>query len=221
MTTSVPELALDRCGAAGSTPRGRPRDAGVDARTLTAVVAELADVGVAGFSVNSVCARAKVSKRSIASRWPDRHALILAGMDTLAAGLTPPRSGHLSSDLETLALRITDMMGEPRRSVLTRCAAELQEYPAYYAAFRRDSVDRCMAVVQDVLIDAKSRAETAAGLNTSHAAEFFVGAIMGAHAFTSPNSAAPPSITHLLTLISQGLLPRPASSDAADGAIAG
>jgi AcrR family transcriptional regulator len=190
---------------ARSTPRGRPRDAAIDERILVAVVAELADVGVSGFSVNSVSARARVGKRSIASRWPDRHALILAGMATLAADLAAPHTGTLRGDLEVLAGRITEMMSEPRRSVLTRCAAELREHPQYYASFQRDSVDRCMAVVQDVLVDARARGEVAIELDVSRAAEFFVGAIMGTHAFTSSRSSASSPVGPLVELITHGL----------------
>ncbi len=185
--------------------RGRPKDAAVDERVLVAVVAELADVGVSGFSVNSVSARARVGKRSIASRWPDRHSLILAGMATLAADLDSPRTGSLSGDLEVLAGRIAEMMAEPRRSVLTRCAAELRKHPEYYATFQRDSVDRCMAVVQDVLVDARKRGELADGLDVSRAAEFFVGAIMGTHAFTSPRPGGTGPIGPLVELITHGL----------------
>ncbi len=185
--------------------RGRPKDATVDERVLAAVVAELADVGVSGFSISSVSVRARVGKRSIASRWPDRHSLILAGMATLAADLDPPHTGSLRGDLEVLAERITAMMAEPRRSVLTRCAAELREYPEYYATFQRDSVDRCMAVVQDVLVDARTRGEVDDGLDVSRAAEFFVGAIMGTHAFTSPRPGDSGPVGPLVELITRGL----------------
>jgi AcrR family transcriptional regulator len=180
----------------------------VDARTLAAVVQELADVGVAGFSVNSVCARARVSKRSVTSRWPDRHALIVAGMNTLAAGLVPPHSGALRSDLQHLAEKIAGTMAEPRRSVLARCAAELQAYPQYYALFKRDSVDQCLAAVQDVLVDARARAEVDVRLDLSQAAEFFVSAIIGAYALTSPDAAQPPAIDQLVELVTRGLYPR-------------
>jgi AcrR family transcriptional regulator len=203
-TPSPPSRPVAR--AAG--PRGRPRDASVDDRTLAAVVDELADVGVTGFSVNSVSARARVSKRSITTRWPDRHSLIVAGMNTLAAGLIPPHSGALTGDLRILAGRIADIMTEPRRSVLARCAAELRQYPQYYAEFRRESVDRCMAAVQDVLVDARERGEVERNLDLSQAAEFFVSAIIGAYALTSADSAQVPSIDHLVYLVTRGLCPR-------------
>jgi AcrR family transcriptional regulator len=165
--------------------RGRPRDDSVDQRVLAAVVAELGEAGVAGFSVNAVCARARVAKRSVAARWPDRGALILAGLNSLAAGLEPPRTGALESDLRGLAEQMVVMTAEPRRSVLAHCAAELRAHPEYYAAFTRDSIDRCMAAVQDVLVDARDRGEVRDDVDLSLTADCFVSAIVGSRSFGS------------------------------------
>jgi AcrR family transcriptional regulator len=170
---------------AESPRRGRPRDDSVDQRVLDAVVAELGEVGVTGFSLNGVCARARVAKRSVAARWPDRRALILAGLSSLAAGLTPPHTGTLDGDLRLLADRIVSMTAEPRRSVLAHCAAELRSYPEFYEAFTRDSIDRCMAAVQDVLVDARARGEVRADVDLSLTADCFVSAIVGSRSFGS------------------------------------
>jgi AcrR family transcriptional regulator len=178
----------------------------VDDRVLSAVVEELAAVGVSGFSVNSVSLRAGVAKRTIATRWPSRQSLILAGMDSLAAGMTPPHSGALDVDLEMLAAKIAATMSEPRRSILTRCAAELQAHPQYYAAFTRDSVDRCLAAVQDVLFDARRRGELQADVDLALAAECFVGAIIGIHTLTSRGAVDPAAACRqLIELITRGL----------------
>jgi AcrR family transcriptional regulator len=164
-------------------PRGRPRDDGIDARVLSAVVEELFEVGVSGFSVNSVCARAGVSKRSVATRWPDRELLIVAGLHTLAAGLAPPKTGELSDDLSALASQIIEMTAEPRRSILARCAAELKQHPQYYEAYRRDSFDRCIAVVEDALFDARGRGELRGDVDPGLAADCFASAILGSRSF--------------------------------------
>jgi AcrR family transcriptional regulator len=165
--------------------RGRPRDGSVDQRVLAAVVAELSAAGVTGFSVNAVCARARVAKRSVAARWPDRGALILAGLNSLAAGLEPPRTGALESDLRVLAEQVVSMTAEPRRSVLAHCAAELRAYPEFYAVFTRDSIDRCMAAVQDVLVDARDRGEVRGDVDLALTADCFVSAIVGSRSFGS------------------------------------
>ncbi|MCW2509556.1 MAG: transcriptional regulator, TetR family [Modestobacter sp.] len=206
--------------------RGRPRDDSVDERVLEAVVAELGEAGTAGFSVNAVCARARVAKRSVAARWPDRGALILAGLNSLAAGLEPPRTGALESDLRALAAEIVAMTDEPRRSVLAHCAAELRAHPEYYQAFTRDSIDRCMAAVQDVLVDARDRGEVRADVDLSLTADCFVSAILGSRSFGSrafetandgpaagpPTTAARAVSRHFIDIFTRGICDSAASA---------
>jgi AcrR family transcriptional regulator len=186
--------------------RGRPRDASVEGRVLSAVVEELAETGVSGFSINAVSARAKVAKRTIASRWPDRASLILAAMNTLAAGLVPPHTGRLESDLDILASKVADTMAEPRRSILARCAAELREYPQYYSAFKRDSVDSCMAAVEDAIYDARQRDEVRADIDLSFAANSFVSTIIGFYSLNADTNVDPASIRRqFVDLLVRGL----------------
>jgi AcrR family transcriptional regulator len=158
--------------------RGRPRDATIDQRVLAAAVDELGERGVDGFSVNSVAARAGVAKRGIYSRWPRRDDLVLAAMSTLAANLVPPRTGSLRTDLEALTPRVAAVFDEPRRTILTRCLAEIAQYPELYAVFRRESMDRCMAAIQDAFHDAVARGEARAELDPGLAMEIFLGAVM-------------------------------------------
>lgn len=174
----------DQAGEDCSRPRrGRPRDATIDARVLRAAVDELAAHGVGGFSVNSVAARAGVAKRGIYARWATRDALVLAALGTLSAGLVPPRTGSLRGDLLRLAPLVDAVFTEPRMSVLARCLAELASHPGLYAAFRRESVDRCAAAVQDAFHDARSRGETHPDLDTDLAASAFLGALLTRQAF--------------------------------------
>lgn len=163
--------------------RGRPRDATIDTRVLTAAVAELAENGVAGFSVNSVAARAGVAKRGIYMRWPDRDDLVLAALGTLAAGLVPPRTGDLRGDLLQLAPLVDAVFTEPRISILGRCMAELPRFPAMYAAFRRESVDRCAAAIEDAFHDAVTRGEARVDLDADLASDTFLGSLLARHAF--------------------------------------
>ncbi|MCK9903782.1 TetR family transcriptional regulator [Parafrankia colletiae] len=197
----------DLADACSRPRRGRPRDATIDDRVLRAAVDELAGHGVGGFSVNSVAARAGVAKRGIYARWATRDALVLAALGTLAAGLVPPRTGSLREDLLRLAPQVDAVFTEPRMSILARCVAELSRYPDLYAAFRRESVDRCAAAVQDAFHDARLRGETRPDLDTDLAASAFLGALLtrqafGRQAFGRPrgapdDAAAPDGMTGL------------------------
>ena len=160
-----------------SRPRGRPRDDSVDKRVLAAAVDELTDKGISEFSITSVASRASAAKRSIYARWPHREDLILAGMSTLAAELVAPHTGSISEDLAILFEQIAAVFVEPRLSILLRCAAEIADYPNMYAAFKRDSVDRCLAVIEDALHEAMDRGELRADIKPIIVAEAVIGAI--------------------------------------------
>ncbi|PPJ16303.1 TetR family transcriptional regulator [Nocardia nova] len=189
-------------------PRGRPRDETVDQRVLDAAVEELAEKGIAEFSITSVAARARAAKRSIYTRWPRREDLILAGMSTLAAGLVPPHTGSIAEDLAVLLDRIAGVFVEPRLSILRRCAAEMADHPEMYAAFTRDSIDRCLAAIEDALHDAVTRGEIRADIDRATVADTITGTIMF-RATTHPSDVLPADRREeLIRLLLSGLSPR-------------
>lgn len=191
--------------SAQSRQRGRPRDDSVDERVLAAAVDELAEKGIAEFSITSVAARARAAKRSIYARWPRREDLILAGMSTLAAGLVPPRTGTIIEDLTILLDQVAAVFVEPRRSILQRCAAEMVEYPRMYDAFKRDSMDRCLAAIEDALHDAVSRGEIRGDIDAGTVADALTGAVMLRASFNATDVLPIPRRQELLRLLLDGL----------------
>ncbi|MCV7065895.1 TetR/AcrR family transcriptional regulator C-terminal ligand-binding domain-containing protein [Mycolicibacterium farcinogenes] len=133
--------------------------------------------GIAEFSITSVAARARAAKRSIYARWPHREDLILAGMATLAADCNPPHTGSIHEDLTILLEQVAAVFVEPRLSILQRCAAEIADYPDMYIMFKRDSVDRCLAAIEDALHDAIARGEVRDNIKPSTVADAVIGAI--------------------------------------------
>lgn len=194
--------------SAQSRQRGRPRDDSVDERVLAAAVDELAEKGIAEFSITSVAARARAAKRSIYARWPRREDLILAGMSTLAAGLVPPRTGTVLDDLTILLDQVAAVFVEPRRSILQRCAAEIAEYPEMYDAFKRDSVDRCLAAIEDALHDAVTRGEIRGDIDAGTVADTLTGAVMFRASFNADDVLPIPRRQELMRLLLDGLRPR-------------
>jgi AcrR family transcriptional regulator len=128
--------------------------------------------------VNSVAARAEVDKRGIYLRWPERDQLIIDALGGLAAGLTPPGTASLRSDLKAIMPAVAAVFTSPRREILTRCVAEARDHPSVYAGFRRDSVDRCVAVVEDAFWNARRRGETIDGVEPARAADAFLGMVL-------------------------------------------
>ena len=80
---------------------GRPRDASVDQRVLTAVRELLASQGYAGLRIDEVAAASGVAKTTIYRRWPGLAHLVVAAMADLLGerALTP--TGDPESDLRT------------------------------------------------------------------------------------------------------------------------
>jgi AcrR family transcriptional regulator len=172
--------------------RGRPRDPSIDTRVLTAAVEELAERGIAGFATNSVAARAGVNKRGIYARWPDRTQLIVDALSTLAAGLIVPGTGALLSDLHALMPAVAAVFTSPRIDILQRCIQETQDYPEIYAGFRRESIDRCMAVIEEVFRAAQLRGEVDATVAPALASEAFLGMILTRASFTGQAAVLDP-----------------------------
>ncbi|MGV9861029.1 TetR/AcrR family transcriptional regulator [Rhodococcus koreensis] len=175
---------------------------------LKAAVDELAERGIAEFSITSVATRAHAAKRSIYARWTRREDLILAGMATLAAGLVPPRTGGIREDLKAILDQIAAVFVEPRLSILQRCAAEIEQFPDMYAIFKRDSIDQCLAAIEDALHDAVKRGEVRGDIDPSTVADTITGAI-AFYATTSETDTLPAMRREeLIRLMLDGLVPR-------------
>ena len=114
----------------------RKRGVALEDAILEAAFAELTEVGLTGFSVEAVAARARTGKASIYRRWPTKQELVL---DALCEGLpTPEQCGVVLADLDdavtteaalhTLAVAIAAVMsspaGEAMRAVKCEAAAD-------------------------------------------------------------------------------------------------
>lgn len=79
--------------------RGRPRDAGVEARVLEAAMTEMRARGYDGLSVDRVAERAGVAKTTIYRRWPSKAELVMAMITELTSGVPFDPSGDPRGDL--------------------------------------------------------------------------------------------------------------------------
>lgn len=108
-TESRPAPAARGAGAADpegetSEPRrpGRPRDPEAGRAILEAAMAEIADHGFSGLTIDGVAARAGVSKATIYRRWSGKAALVLDAAATLVPSPEAPDTGSIRSDLVAL-----------------------------------------------------------------------------------------------------------------------
>lgn len=100
---------------------------------LEAVLEELADVGYAGFTVESVAVRAGVGKSTIYRHWTGRNELVVDALQTLNVQPRPESAGAPQHDVVLLLRHLVEVLRDP---VLGRCI------PALIEAAERDPTVR-------------------------------------------------------------------------------
>lgn len=128
-------MTLSETDVADARRPGRPRDPACDKAILDATLAEYAEGGLEGLSVDAVAARAGVSKATIYRRYPSKLDLIIAAVVAMSDE-TAPRddTGSLRGDLEAMMHGMRDVLEDPvhgqaKRMLLTdstRCPDLLQ-----------------------------------------------------------------------------------------------
>jgi AcrR family transcriptional regulator len=100
---------------------------------LDAALAELAESGYGGLSVEAVARRAGVHKTTVYRQWPDRERLVTDALTQLSGEDLPvPDTGDLRSDLVALATTIVAQLTQPRATALVRTlVAEGHRLPAF------------------------------------------------------------------------------------------
>jgi AcrR family transcriptional regulator len=131
-TTNATELPLGVARPGGRTARsGPPRRA--------ATLAELAEHGFAGLTVEGVAARAGVHKTTVYRRWGTAAALAVDALD--AAGDEPwpvPDTGDVREDLRRLCRLVVDSFADPESGPVSRAfVAAATHSPATATALHR------------------------------------------------------------------------------------
>jgi AcrR family transcriptional regulator len=125
--------------------RGRPRDESCSASILTATIELVAEVGIAGLTMDAVAIRAGVGKATIYRRWSSKEALMLDAWMTCVSAPTTPDTGSLRSDVDEMFLGIDHPLSDetlqrvfPQMIAAAKINPEVHEaYRAYLAERRR------------------------------------------------------------------------------------
>ncbi|WP_370410384.1 TetR/AcrR family transcriptional regulator [Streptomyces fradiae] len=81
---------------------GRPRDERVDIAVLDAVVALVAEGGLAAVTMDAVALRAGVGKMTIYRRWPTKQDLLIAAAESRVGPLSVPDLGDFRAELRVV-----------------------------------------------------------------------------------------------------------------------
>lgn len=130
---------------------GRPRDPEVGQRILDAAVAVFAEVGWAGFSVESVARRARVGKASIYLRWEHREDLLTQAVAAAFVPVGAIATGTLRGDLRALTTTLLELYAGPHGTAARRMVVESQATPGVaerWAHVRQGQVSAARAIVR-------------------------------------------------------------------------
>lgn len=147
--------------------RGRPRDPDRETRILEATIAEYAERGWSGLTMDAVARRARVGKSTIYLRWSDREGLLV---DAFAArsheGTDQLDTGSLRGDLEALARRFHGGNDQGTGRACLRLLLDVATAPGRpldAVAARLEEAHR--SAVRDVLARAVDRGEVEDGVD--------------------------------------------------------
>ena len=161
-------------------PRRRPggRSARIRAAAIAATLAELAESGYAGLSLEDVARRAGVHKTTLYRRWGTREDLVLeAVLDQVGAHVAVADTGVLRDDLLELARTAALNATTPEVAAMARTvAAESPHNPRLAEANRRFWVER-LAIDGVIVERAIGRGEIAEGTDPRQVIESVIGPI--------------------------------------------
>ncbi|PXX71294.1 TetR family transcriptional regulator [Nocardia tenerifensis] len=108
----------------------RRRGEELERAILTATLAELAEVGYSGLTMDRVATRARTSKTVLYRRWAGRAELVMDACELDgAAEVDAPDTGALRSDVLTLLRRVSAKMDTPFGGIMRGLLGEMTRDP--------------------------------------------------------------------------------------------
>ena len=138
--------------SAADTPRpvGRPRDPQVDRAVMEATFAMLAEAGYDGLTIEAVAHTAGVSKNAIYRRWPDKVAMVLDAIRTMAPhDDLEVDTGDVRADMATMLRGMVAKFREVDGRLALSLASDLQRHPELGDAVRSGLIEPRRRELQD------------------------------------------------------------------------
>lgn len=155
-------------GGAPGTVRPGGRTARVRAAVREATLAELAEHGYAGLTVDGVAARSGVHRTTVYRRWRNPDGLVADALELAAAEPWPvPDTGDLDGDLRAIARLVLTGLTDPGQGPVTRAfvvaAAQSAAAARSLHAFLARRLEQAAAVVERAV----ARGEAPAGTDAA------------------------------------------------------
>jgi AcrR family transcriptional regulator len=143
-----------------SRPRGRPRSVVVDRALLEAARDEFAAKGFHAMSMESIAARAGVSKVSLYRRWKSKLAAVADVLSLFGETNVPQDRGSLDADILAL-IEASTGSNEAKASakVLMRTMGEISDHPQLRALYRTHLLAPRIAQIRALVERARKRRE--------------------------------------------------------------
>ena len=189
--------------------RGRPRNEACTGEILEAALHLVAEVGIAGLTMDAVASRAGVGKATIYRRWTSKEALMLDAWMSCVRKPVAPDTGTLQGDLEALLGGIDSPLSDRElQRVFPQMIAAAKVNPEVADAYRA-FVEQRRAPLRAVLLRGVERGEIDPALDLEVVQDLVVAPLMYRWIVTD----APidePMIRQVITTVTAGIAVRSA-----------
>lgn len=157
-------------------PRGRPSSKRVDQALAEAAVDEFVLRGYHGMSMESIAARAGVSKISLYRRWSSKLAVTTEVFRILSATRILEDQGSLEADIHFLVKQSTGSgRAKSAAKLVMRTMGEISGSPALLASYREHLLAPRMEQLRAVVERARARGELRSGVPVEIACALIAG----------------------------------------------
>jgi AcrR family transcriptional regulator len=166
--------------AAQQAPRIDPRVVRSRERVLAAALAELAESGYGGFTIDGVARRAEVARSTIYRLGHDRLSLIAEAMETLNIQPGPPSDSASTDARQHVVALLTHLVEALHDSPMSACLPALLDGAERDPELRRlhhGYATRRRTALVEAIVHLKESGGTHAGLVPERAAEALAGAV--------------------------------------------
>jgi AcrR family transcriptional regulator len=157
-------------------PRGRPRDAGLDASILAAAEHQLEKNGYSGMSMEAVAAAAGTTVPTLRRRYPNKMHLVAAVIDSLRVEPLPGRARGPRADALAILANFQRNLERPlAMATLGSILSEEHRNPRLLERFRTRLLQPRRAMLRQALADGVSAGQLPRTLDVDAATNMLIG----------------------------------------------